>query len=99
MDLIPGRQNDAVVPGRPARRLSRPMRRVLRLQHAHMGLLVVAEPPERFRALARAPDRAPRADPTTAEQQRGSEVFLANAVRHVPHDPRHPAGGARRART
>jgi cytochrome c oxidase subunit II len=44
------------------------------LQHAHMGLLVVAEPPERFEAWLAA-QRLP-APPAPPELQRGQQVFL-----------------------
>lgn len=44
------------------------------LQHALMGLVVVAEPPEQFEAWLQA-QRAPAAPPTQARAQRGQAVF------------------------
>jgi cytochrome c oxidase subunit 2 len=44
------------------------------LQHAMMGLLVVAEPPEQFQAWAQA-QRAPAAEPQDATAQRGKQLF------------------------
>jgi cytochrome c oxidase subunit 2 len=43
--------------------------------HAQMALLLVVEPAERFEAW-RSAQRAPAPTPTTAEQQRGQEVFM-----------------------
>jgi cytochrome c oxidase subunit 2 len=47
------------------------------LQHAHMGLVVVAEPPERFEAWL-AEQRAPAAAPS-GEAARGERVFLSSS--------------------
>ncbi|HEX2254659.1 MAG TPA: cytochrome c oxidase subunit II [Thermoanaerobaculia bacterium] len=58
-------------------------------QHAHMGLLVVAEPPERFAAWLAAQRRSAAA-PDTAAEARGLEVFLdsscvlCHAIRGTP---------------
>jgi cytochrome c oxidase subunit 2 len=45
-------------------------------QHAHMGLLVVAEPPERFAGWQER-QRQPAAEPADALARRGREVFVA----------------------
>lgn len=45
-------------------------------QHAHMAILVVAQAPEDFNAWA-AQQRAPAAEPTNSEAQRGEQVFLS----------------------
>jgi cytochrome c oxidase subunit 2 len=47
-------------------------------QHAHMALLVIAEPPERFAAWAAA-QRRPAAPPAGALAQRGQQVFAGLA--------------------
>jgi cytochrome c oxidase subunit 2 len=46
------------------------------LQHAHMQLLVIAEPPDVFEAWRQA-QRRPAVEPATALAQRGRDVFLA----------------------
>ncbi|HZS04513.1 MAG TPA: cytochrome c oxidase subunit II [Blastocatellia bacterium] len=47
-------------------------------QHAHMALLVVAEPPEDFKAWLDH-ERLPAADPSNDEQRRGRQIFLTRA--------------------
>ena len=47
-------------------------------QHAHMALLVIAEPPEAFSAWREA-QQHPAGAPSDALQQRGQEVFLSSA--------------------
>jgi cytochrome c oxidase subunit 2 len=47
-------------------------------QHAHMGLLIVAEPPEKFAAWQEAQRKTPPA-PSTDRQRRGQEVFLTGS--------------------
>jgi cytochrome c oxidase subunit II len=44
-------------------------------QHAHMALLVVAEPPEQFNAWLEN-ERRPAPPPVTPDQQRGQQLFL-----------------------
>jgi cytochrome c oxidase subunit 2 len=48
------------------------------LQHAHMALLVVAEPPDRFQAWLAA-QRQPAAPPADAFARRGHDVFVTGA--------------------
>jgi cytochrome c oxidase subunit 2 len=48
------------------------------LQHAHMALYVVAEPPDAF-AQWQAQQRRPGAEPATDEQRRGRDVFMASS--------------------
>jgi cytochrome c oxidase subunit 2 len=47
-------------------------------QHAHMAFLVIAEPPDQFNAWLDN-QRRPAPQPTTAEQQRGQQIFLTRA--------------------
>jgi cytochrome c oxidase subunit II len=46
-------------------------------QHAHMGLLVIAEPPEKFEAWLSA-QRNPAAEPDSSAASRGRQVFLGS---------------------
>ncbi len=48
------------------------------LQHAHMGIVVVAEAPEKFEAW-RAAQRSPAPEPRTDEERRGREVLLSRS--------------------
>ena len=50
------------------------------LQHAHMALLVVAQPPDEFEAW-RAAQLQPSVQPATAEEEAGRQVFLAKQCR------------------
>jgi cytochrome c oxidase subunit II len=79
-DLIPGRDNriaftaaaDGIYRGQCAEFCG--------LQHAHMSLLVVAEPPDRFEAWRNAQlGRAP--EPTTDEQKTGQEIVTGKPCR------------------
>lgn len=73
-DLIPGRENEIWL------RADRPgvyrgqCAEFCGFQHAHMGLLVIAQPPEEFEAWRNA-QLAPAAPPTDPVRQRGLEVF------------------------
>jgi cytochrome c oxidase subunit 2 len=78
VDLIPGRENrillDADRPGRFRGQCSE----FCGLQHAHMAVEVVAEPPVQFRAWLANQERDAR-EPATAEQRDGKALFLAQA--------------------
>jgi cytochrome c oxidase subunit 2 len=73
-DLIPGHPSTTtILADRPGRYRGQ-CAEFCGAQHAHMGLLVIAEPPAEFQAwLARS--RQPAATPTTAQARRGQEVF------------------------
>jgi len=78
IDMIPGRTNrillDADRPGRYRGQCAE----FCGLQHAHMGFVVFADPPGRFRAWLAGQERDRRA-PTTPERKRGERVFLDEA--------------------
>ena len=76
IDLIPGRTAsvliDATEPGRYRGQCSE----FCGVQHAHMAVAVIAQPPARFRAWL-AGMSAPAADPAGSMERRGLAVFLA----------------------
>jgi cytochrome c oxidase subunit II len=78
VDLIPGRENRILLEADRAGRYRGQCSEFCGLQHAHMAVEVVAEPPAEFRAwLAnQARDARPAATP---EQRRGAAIFLAQA--------------------
>jgi cytochrome c oxidase subunit 2 len=78
IDLIPGYRNRVLLYADKPGRYRGQCAELCGLQHAHMGLVVVADPPARFRAWLAATAR-PAAPPTTAPARRGEHVFLANA--------------------
>jgi cytochrome c oxidase subunit 2 len=61
-------------------------------QHAHMALLVLAEPPAQFHAWLEA-QRSPAALPTSALQQHGQQVFLSSSCVLCHTIRGTPAGG------
>jgi cytochrome c oxidase subunit 2 len=61
-------------------------------QHAHMALLVLAEPPAQFHAWLEA-QRAPAVSPTSALQQHGQQVFLSSSCVLCHTIRGTPAGG------
>ncbi|MGH3264196.1 MAG: cytochrome c oxidase subunit II [Trebonia sp.] len=75
IDMIPGMRNrvllDASNPGAYRGQCSQ----FCGLQHAHMGLYVVAQPPARFRAWLAHQGR-PAVTPTTALAQKGKQLFM-----------------------
>ena len=89
IDLIPGRTNrillEADRPGRYRGQCSE----FCGLQHAHMAVEVVAEPPAAFRAWLANQARAGARARDARAQRRGAATFLAQAVLGLPHDPRH----------
>jgi cytochrome c oxidase subunit 2 len=78
IDLIPGRTNRIVLEATRPGRFRGECYEFCGLQHAHMGLLVYADPPDRFRAwLANMEKDAP--EPQTGLQRQGRDVFLNEA--------------------
>ena len=63
------------------------------MQHAHMGLVVIAQPKEEFDAWL-ANERASSVSPVTADQQRGQQVFLTTSCA-LCHAIKGTAAGAR----
>ena len=78
IDMIPGHPNrlllDADAPGRYRGQCAE----LCGPQHSHMGVAVIAQEPDDFRAWLRAMTR-PRPAPATPEQRRGERVFEAQA--------------------
>jgi cytochrome c oxidase subunit 2 len=75
VDLLPDRVNTLVLmadePGEHRNRCAE----FCGLQHTMMGMVVVAEPPDRFEAWV-AEQRRPAAEPADADVRRGRDVFL-----------------------
>jgi cytochrome c oxidase subunit 2 len=61
-------------------------------QHAHMGFLVVAEPPDQFSAWLDN-QRRPAPQPTSPDEQRGQQVFLTHTCVMCHQIRGTPAGG------
>jgi cytochrome c oxidase subunit II len=80
LDLLPDHANTLVLqadePGEHRNRCAE----YCGLQHTLMGMIVVAEPPERFEAWLAA-QRQPAAEPTGAGEIRGRDVFLGACAR------------------
>jgi cytochrome c oxidase subunit 2 len=78
IDLIPGKTNRIILEASRPGRFRGECYEFCGLQHAHMGLWVVADPPARYRAwLANMAKDAPA--PATATERRGRSVFLREA--------------------
>ena len=78
IDMIPGHPNRVGLYADRPGRFAGQCAEYCGLQHAHMRLVVVAEPMDRYRAWLKA-EAAPAAAPTGAQAQRGQQLFLANA--------------------
>jgi len=78
IDVIPGRRNRIVFDATEPGRYRGECYEFCGLQHAHMGLAVVADPPARFRAWL-AHNAKDAASPATPQQQHGRQVFLSQA--------------------
>ena len=78
IDLIPGRTNRIVLDATRPGRFRGECYEFCGLQHAHMGLYVVAEPPAAFRAWL-ANMAKPAAEPRTGLERQGRETFLSEA--------------------
>ncbi len=77
-DLIPGRDNSLTFTvGKPGT-YRQQCAEFCGLQHAHMAMLIVAEPPAAFAAW-RAAQLAEAASPAGQEEARGGQVFLGKA--------------------
>jgi cytochrome c oxidase subunit II len=77
IDMIPGRTNRILLYADKPGVYRGQCGEFCGLQHAHMGMFVVADPPARFRAWLANMAR-PRVAPATAQQRRGETVFLTN---------------------
>jgi cytochrome c oxidase subunit 2 len=75
IDTIPGRDNAELLRADRAGVYRGQCAEFCGLQHAHMGLLVYADPPARFRAWLAQMAR-PRRAPQTAQAREGERVFL-----------------------
>jgi cytochrome c oxidase subunit II len=76
IDTIPGRRNEVLLDAEHAGVYRGQCAEFCGLQHAHMSLLVYAEPPARFHAWLAA-ERRPAVRPRSALARRGRAVFLA----------------------
>jgi cytochrome c oxidase subunit 2 len=74
-DLIPGREATLVFSAEKPGTYRGQCAEFCGLQHAKMAFLVIAEPPEEYEAWAAA-QRKPPAEPATAQQERGRELFV-----------------------
>lgn len=92
MDLIPGRENELRLSPQRTGTYRGPCAEFCGWQHAHMGLIVVVEPRDRFDAW-RAAQLAPAAPPANDEQRRGQEVFLSSPCVMCHTVRGTPAGG------
>jgi len=77
-DLIPGRKNTIAIKADRAGTFAGQCAEYCGLQHAHMRLLIVAEPPEAFQAWLQA-QRQPATPPASALAQRGHDVFVGGS--------------------
>jgi cytochrome c oxidase subunit 2 len=77
-DLIPGYENTAYLQADRAGIYRGQCAEFCGAQHAHMALVVIAEPQSQFDAWVEA-QLQPASDPVTPEAQQGREVFLRNA--------------------
>lgn len=78
IDTIPGQQNRILLYANQADVYRGQCAEYCGLQHAHMGMLVFAQPKAEFRKWLRQ-QAAPAATPTTALERRGEQVFLNGA--------------------
>jgi cytochrome c oxidase subunit II len=76
VDTIPGRQNRILLYANQAGVYRGQCAEFCGLQHAHMGMLVFAQPKAQFRAWLKR-QAAPAATPTTPAARRGEQVFLS----------------------
>jgi cytochrome c oxidase subunit 2 len=78
IDMIPGRENRILLYADKVGVYRGQCAEFCGSQHAHMAMKVFADPPDRFAAWLKAM-AAPARSPATALQQRGAQVFQANA--------------------
>lgn len=79
MDLLPDHANTLVLEADEPGEHRSQCAEFCGLQHAHMGLVVVAEPEEDFDAWIEA-RRRPAAEPATEAAARGEDLFMANCA-------------------
>ncbi len=75
-DLIPGQENRMWIQADHPGVFRGQCAEFCGLQHAHMGLIVVAEPPDQYNAWL-AQQRKPAPEPTTDLTRHGREIFLS----------------------
>jgi cytochrome c oxidase subunit II len=78
IDMIPGHANRVLLAAEEPGRYRGQCAEFCGAQHAHMGMYVYAEAPDRFRAWLDGIS-APRRAPATAAGRRGERIFLDNA--------------------
>jgi cytochrome c oxidase subunit 2 len=89
IDTIPGQQNRILLYANRAGVYRGECAEFCGLQHAHMGMLVFAQPKAQFRAWLKK-QAAPAAEPTTPAARRGEQAFLGgscsscHAIRGTP---------------
>jgi cytochrome c oxidase subunit II len=77
-DIIPGQERELVIRADKAGVWQGRCAEFCGLQHAQMGILLIAETNEEFEAWKKA-QREPAAEPQTAEEKHGKEVFTKGA--------------------
>lgn len=77
-DLVPGRSSSVWLKAERAGTYQGQCAEFCGYQHAHMGLLIIAEPPEKFAVWQEAQRKTPP-PPSTDRQRRGQEVFLTGS--------------------
>ncbi|MBW3609765.1 MAG: cytochrome c oxidase subunit II, partial [Actinobacteria bacterium] len=77
LDLLPEDENVLVLEADAARVYRSQCAEFCGLQHANMGFVVVAEPPDEFQAWLDAQSQAP-SEPAAGEAEQGREVFLGS---------------------
>lgn len=78
VDLVPGHKNRIRIQAARAGVFRGQCAEFCGAQHAHMALIVVAEPPDQYQAWL-AQQRSPSVAPATAEQQHGMQLFESRA--------------------
>ena len=78
IDTIPGTNNSIVIQANRPGAYRGQCAEFCGLQHAHMALMIYADPPAKFRKWL-ANQAAPARTPTTAEEKRGRQIFLSQA--------------------
>ncbi len=91
-DLIPGHETTIALQAERPGMFRGQCAEFCGYQHAHMALLVIAEPPEQFSAWLEH-QRRPAVQPGNAHQRRGLEVFLASSCVMCHTIRGTPAGG------
>lgn len=92
LDMIPGQPNEIRLRADHAGIYRGQCAEFCGAQHAHMIILVVAQPEDQYQAWL-ADQRAPASQPTDAEAQRGEQLFLSTACALCHTVRGTPAGG------